>query len=172
MPRLAAAWDHRWLSRGRRLTTRSGAPWPLGTSPAFWGRGAAQRPFPRRLRGKIGGPSGWGGAAIRIPLSWFWSGRWPWLVLQGLGVGEGWGAAFRDRPKLWDRGGFLRACGARSSRAGGSVPRHAWSLRHVGNPALRGRGAGESGPLTRCLCNFQRQLFAGGSAGADCAQLS
>ncbi|MEJ1276514.1 hypothetical protein NN561_007419 [Cricetulus griseus] len=50
LPRLAAAWDHRWLSRGRRLTTRSGAPWPLGTSPAFWGRGAAQRPFPRRLR--------------------------------------------------------------------------------------------------------------------------
>lgn len=60
------------------------------------------------------------------------------LVLQGLGVGEGSGAALRDRPKLRDRRGFLRACGVRSSRAGGSLG-HTWSRRHVGNPALPGR---------------------------------
>lgn len=87
------------------------------------------------------------------------------LVVQGLGVGEGAGAAFRDRPKLWDRRGFLRACGVRSSRAGGSAPRHTWSRRHMENPALPGRGAAESRLLTRSLCNSQRQLFAGGRAG-------
>lgn len=94
------------------------------------------------------------------------------LVVQGLGVGEGSGAAFRDRPKLRDRRGFLRACGVRSSRAGGSVPRHTWSRRHVGNPALPGHGAAESRLLTQSLCNSQRQLFAGGRAGADCVQLA
>lgn len=92
--------------------------------------------------------------------------------VAGSGGGGGVGAAFRDRPKLRDLLEFMRTCSVRSSRAGGSVPRHTRSRRHVRNPALRSRGAGEFHPLTPSLCNFQRQLFAGGPARADCSRLT
>lgn len=85
------------------------------------------------------------------------------LVLQGLGVGEGSGAAFRDRPKLRDLRGFLRACGVRSSRAGGSVPRHTWSRRHVGEPRAPGPPGllslvSSLGPFATLKGNFSRAV--------------
>lgn len=83
--------------------------------------------------------------------------------VAGSGRGGGVGAAFRDRPKRRDLLEFLRTCGVRSSRAGSSVPGHTWLRRHVGNPALRSRGAGGShppspGPFATFKGNFSRAV--------------
>lgn len=59
LPRLAAAWDHRWRSKGAAPPDPEWGALAFEYLPGLLESGCDAAPFSEASRGKIGGPSAW-----------------------------------------------------------------------------------------------------------------